>query len=652
MIQMKRQLLPLLVVLSGLAAVLAVVFLFSLDASAEASFDEATLVAFDAGRRATTAAPASDVRAHGASAAWSAKGRLASAYPYPIENVLLHVNYAYDTLEGNAEQPGVAVTITVTAFDDTPKASAVVSTESDGYFVVDCPDWTAGECPDLVPGDKVLARAQDVTTEINPIGYISGQLDETTDQVSGTLLAPGQAGLLNVTCQVLTAPGSPAVPKTADANGGAFSCDFLGEAGWDLQWGDQVALTYEEGDGDLVTNVAPWPWARVNYGQEWAGMNYDLGHTFWLTVTDGGGGVKGTAEVDTTSGGGWAGPGFQTEAGQWTPGQPDIAPGDWVQFMADDGYQNTIQVGTISGTLDADADRLDGQVLASQFGVSLTVECQPWGAWDIGIDAPIKESWAEPDGTVPYSCQWAPAEWDVQPGQEAAAMYLEPDKDRVINVFQAAVAPPELSIGKAVQGSRMAGTIVTYTLTVSNVSDVVASGLVITDQLPANVTWLGGGSYDGGSGIITWQWPTLAGGQTAAVQFSGRLACSGQVVNDHYRVADSDQGVTSPWGEALSFSILAPGVTAGFNQSAGQVKPGETVTFTSTSTTNGGPLTTFSWDFGDGQNGSGAAASHSFSEPGQFSVVLTAADACDYQDTATGMVDVSSVQLLPIIIKP
>lgn len=651
---MKRQMLPFLVVLGGVAAVLSVVLLFSADGTAdraEAAFDETTLAAFAAGRQSSSTAPASDVRVHGATAAWPSRGRLVNPYPYPVENVLLHVNYAYDTLEGNAEQAGVTVAITVTAFDNSPKATAAVSTESDGYFVVNCLDWAAGECPDFVPGDKVLAKAEAVTAEINPIGHISGQLDEATDTVSGTLLALGQ-GLLNVTCQVLTDPGSAAINKTADASGGAFSCDLLNEAGWDLQWGDQVALSYEESDGDLVTNVPPWSWARVNYGQEWAGMNYDLGRTFSLTVTDGGGAVKGTAEVDTTSGGGWGGPGFQTEPGQWTPAQPDIAPGDWVHFAADDGYRNSIQVGTISGTLDAVADRLDGQVLAPHFGVSLTVECHPWGAWDIGVDAPIKESWAEPDGSVPFACQWGPGEWDVQEGQEAAAMYLEPDRDRVINVFQGVVPPPELRIGKTVEGNRLAGTIVTYTLTVSNVSAVNATGLVITDQLPSNVTWIGGGAYNGDTGIITWQWPSLEASATTALQFSGRLGCSGQVINDRYRVAASDQGATSPWGEALSFSIGAPTIAAGFDQSTPELKPGETVIFTSTSTTNGRPLTTFSWDFDDGQNGSGAAVSHVFAGPGLYEVVLTASDPCGYQDTANGTVDVSYVSLLAIIVKP
>jgi uncharacterized repeat protein (TIGR01451 family) len=653
---MKRQLLPLLVILGGLAAVLVVVVLFSSEASApraEAAFDEARLASFAAGRSFSSSAPASDVRAHGTTAKWSPSARSVDAYPppYPVENVSLHVNYAYDTLEGNAEQAGVTVAITVTAFDDSPKANAVVSTESDGYFSVTCPDWLAGECPDFVPGDKVKARAEAVTAEINPIGHISGRLDEATDSVSGTLLAPGQSGQLNVTCQVLTDPGSVAISKTADANGGAFSCDFLNEAGWDLQWDDQVALTYEEDDGDLVTNVPPWAWARVNYGHEWVGMNYDLGHTFLLTVTDGNA-VKGTAEVNTISGGGWAGPGFQSEPGQWTPAEPDIMPGDWVHFAADDGYRNSVQVGTITGALDADADRLDGQVLAPHFAVSLTVECHPWGAWDLGIDAPIKVSWAEPDGSVPFACQWGPGEWDVQPGQEAAAMYLEPDKDRVINVFQAAGPPPELQIDKSVEGSRVAGTIVTYTLTVSNVSDIAASGLVITDQLPSNVTWINGGIYDDASGIITWQWPNLPASETVALQFSGRLGCSGQVVNDRYRVAESDQGVSSPWGEALSFSIVEPSISAGFNQSASDIKPGETVFFTNTSTTNGRSLTNFNWDFDDGQNGSGAAVSHVFAAPGQYTVVLTAAEGCGYQDTASGTVQVLHMSLLPIITVP
>jgi uncharacterized repeat protein (TIGR01451 family) len=651
---MKRQLLPFLVVLGGLAAVAAVVLLFSLQPAAgraEAAFDEATLASFAAGVRPASEAPESDVRAHQAATAWRSSGRLISAYPYPIESLLLHADYASDLVEGNAEQVGVTVFITLTAYDDSLKAKAVLQAGTGGYFAVDCPLWSSGECPDIVPGDRLLAKAQDLTAAIDPIGYISGQLDEDTNSLSGILTAPGQTGQLNVTCQVLTDPGSAVIHKTAGASGGAFSCDFLNEAGWDLKWGDVVALSYEEGDGDIVSNVAPWSWARVNYGDDRVGMNYDLGHTFLLTVTDNAGTVKGTAEVATTSGGGWGGPGFQTEPGQWTPGLPDIAPDDWVYLAADDGYRNQIRVGTISGVLDADADRLDGQVIAPGFGVSLTVECHPWGAWDIGINAPVKESWADPDGSTPFSCQWTPAEWDVQIGQVAAAMYLEPDRDRVINVFQGVVAVPDLQIGKSVEGSRLAGTIVTYNLTISNVGGLAASSLVITDHLPANITWLSGGSYDEDSGIIAWGLPALAAGDAATVEFAGRLACSGQVTNDRYRVVPNDQGVASPWGQALSFTIGEPDISAGFSQSPGMIIPNQTVFFTSTSSTNGAPLTTYSWDFDDGQNGSGAAVTHVFAGPGQYEVTLTAADACAYQDTVSTTIQVGYAVLLPVMIK-
>ena len=78
---------------------------------------------------------------------------------------------------------------------------------------------------------------------------------------------------------------------------------------------------------------------------------------------------------------------------------------------------------------------------------------------------------------------------------------------------------PVFEIGKTYGGNRVAGTLVTYTLTFSNVGDLMGTGLVITDRLPSNVTWVSGGHYDDGSSVISWTWPSLAVRNTAVVSF-------------------------------------------------------------------------------------------------------------------------------------
>jgi PKD repeat protein len=53
----------------------------------------------------------------------------------------------------------------------------------------------------------------------------------------------------------------------------------------------------------------------------------------------------------------------------------------------------------------------------------------------------------------------------------------------------------------------------------------------------------------------------------------------------------------------------------------------ETVTFTGTARSGRSPIS-FSWDFGDGSNGSGQVVTHTYNEDGGFLVGLTADNAC------------------------
>ena len=190
---------------------------------------------------------------------------------------------------------------------------------------------------------------------------------------------------------------------------------------------------------------------------------------------------------------------------------------------------------------------------------------------------------------------------------------------------------PILTIDKEYESDEIAQAPITYTLTVTNNGDSVATGVIITDRVPDNVTWVSGGSYDPVTRIVSWTVESIAAGISKNVQFTGELACSGQVVNDRYRVSASDQGISSPWGEPVSFTIQAPTIEVNFSQSAGVIDPYEAVVFTDTSTTNGPSLTGFMWDFGDGQMSSGPLASHVYTGTGFYTVTLTVTDSCSYE---------------------
>jgi uncharacterized repeat protein (TIGR01451 family) len=244
------------------------------------------------------------------------------------------------------------------------------------------------------------------------------------------------------------------------------------------------------------------PWMRVNYAHEWVGGNYPAGHTFTITVKDSSDAVKATAVVNSTTGGGWGDDGFDTQPEDWSPVHPDIVSGDTVLFESDDAYSNSVKVGEIGGTIDLAGNKVGGTINVPWFSATLPVECHPWGAPG-GVD--VKNSTAEPDGTVPYECSWNPiTEWDIQPGQDIAVMYVEPDGDRVINVFQEPA--PNLYVNKWAEGNGQSapGQPVVFHLEYGNYGDAVASTITLSDTLPANTT------YSSDSSGVT---PVIAGNE-------------------------------------------------------------------------------------------------------------------------------------------
>lgn len=194
---------------------------------------------------------------------------------------------------------------------------------------------------------------------------------------------------------------------------------------------------------------------------------------------------------------------------------------------------------------------------------------------------------------------------------------------------------PEFSISKDYASSQIAGMPISYTLTVDNTGGL-ATDLLVTDVLTDTIEWVNGGNYDVGTRTISWTVPSLAGDTSTDVQFEGLLACSGEALNDDYRVASSGEGISSPAGPPVTFTIQAPTIVAGFTQSAQNVQPGSEVTFNSNSTTNGTGLT-YEWDFDDGSTGAGAQVTHTFNgvKDDSFDVTLTATDECGYSDSVT-----------------
>ena len=89
-------------------------------------------------------------------------------------------------------------------------------------------------------------------------------------------------------------------------------------------------------------------------------------------------------------------------------------------------------------------------------------------------------------------------------------------------------------LAKPVQPSVFAASNLIYTISVTNFGPSSASGVVVTDSLPATVTFVsatGGGLNN--SGIVNWSLGTLTNGQTSNVTLTVTAPASGS--SDQYR---------------------------------------------------------------------------------------------------------------------
>jgi uncharacterized repeat protein (TIGR01451 family) len=233
----------------------------------------------------------------------------------------------------------------------------------------------------------------------------------------------------------------------------------------------------------------------------------------------------------------------------------------------------------------------------------------------------------------------------VEIASDQPAVDIEPFYSNNVDSYDVVIDLPYFEVSKRHYSTAVAGTPVTYTLTVTNTGNSVGTGVILSDTIPAGLTNVSGGTVT--ESWVWWQIDTLAAaGGTAVERFSATVPCSGIVTNDAYRVSSSDQGVTSDNGEMVAFIVVAPTLVADFDQSATMPLVATTVHFTDTSTTDGSVVAAWAWDFGDGQTAMGATASHVYATDGAFTVKLTVTDTCGYSDDFTSIVQINPPTLV------
>lgn len=395
---------------------------------------------------------------------------------------------------GNAFAYNEAVTATL-YYSDGATSKAWTANDKDGdpfRFWFD--EW-GGE--QIEPGDWVtVVGASGWAAGVQTVD-LSVDADETTDRMWGQ--AP--VGLLYAQWDSYPVPGGRDEFVPTDGAGN-YLIDWSAY-GDDIQYGNNLRSYYTALNGNQVSRNFLWPWMRVNYSDDRVEGDYEAGHTFWITVTDG---VASTAVLSTTPGGGWGGPGFGTEDSDWPSGRPDIQPGDQVAFQSDDGYSNLITVGTITGNLDIAADTISGSIQAPFGAQTMTVECHIWVQ---SGPNPISVGGVAANGGS-YTCDFS-GTWDILPGHSVAVMYIEPDDgDRVINVFREPA--PNLWVNKQSQGDPAAGGNFVYQIEYQNGGEGEAANVVLTDTLPLSTTYVSDSSdvtaHVNGR-VITWSLPTI-----------------------------------------------------------------------------------------------------------------------------------------------
>ena len=111
----------------------------------------------------------------------------------------------------------------------------------------------------------------------------------------------------------------------------------------------------------------------------------------------------------------------------------------------------------------------------------------------------------------------------------------------------------DVGIGKAGPANVLAASNLVYTISVTNFGPSSASSVVVTDTLPAGVTFVsasGGGVNN--SGVVSWSLGTLASGQVSNLTVTVTAPASGSLTNT--------ASVSSPTGDPNSTNNMTPPV--------------------------------------------------------------------------------------------
>ena len=133
-----------------------------------------------------------------------------------------------------------------------------------------------------------------------------------------------------------------------------------------------------------------------------------------------------------------------------------------------------------------------------------------------------------------------------------------------ISSYTFTLMAPQFEINKHVDGSLVAGSLVTYTLSVTNTGNLTGTNVQINDTVPSDLIFSNSNGWMWDGSAVYWTLAQLAPQESVQVWFSAYLPSTAGIIvtNQNYQVTGSDQGIGSPVGVPISFTVIAPPLVA------------------------------------------------------------------------------------------
>lgn len=462
------------------------------------------------------------------------------------------VEFYVDTQHSNIwGQAGLDVPITVTA------PTGVFYTRSDPGSG----GWNIGDVGPVQLGDTIVVAAgaglQPLT--IHTPALFTAQADSSANQVSGQIGGEAEQQVY-VDLYGINTLGS----FTDDS--GSYQAVFN-----DIEPGTTGEVRLDKMIG--YTRVflhrrffEPHLAITVDYARDWVGAAYEQGHLYTVTVTTADGLTVKALQRATTNSVPWyvhpSSNGLNTDNAVWTLSKPDIQPGDRVFVSIDTGYSAELQVGTITGLVDAAQNLVTGTVSAPWIGQPVNLRCYP----NELRGGPERFDTLQPDGVDRYACQWLSGEWDLTPAQNVWVRYYEPDEDSVTAYFRQPAPYARLDLSAYDQPGE--GGNMLYRILYANDGDLAADNVVISATLEgleylydtSGLSTLTGTNSDG-KPYVLWQLGNLPPqGWVGFDLFARVLPPAGGTITNTLRLATSspfNQGSSWDWNRSV-VSQVAP----------------------------------------------------------------------------------------------